>query len=71
MTQDEFEKQYAIRSKITVARLRELRRYAIPCTCDYENCQGWQMICLDDLILEDDFIEIPEPYRTKMRQLKW
>ncbi len=43
MTKGEFEQGYAQRSGITVARLHELGRYAVPCDCGHEDCKGWQM----------------------------
>lgn len=44
MTKEEFEQQYAERSHVTVERLHELGRYAVPCDCGDESCQGWQML---------------------------
>ncbi len=44
MTAEEFERQYAERSGITVERLRELGRVVRPCNCGDESCQGWQSI---------------------------
>ena len=43
ITADEFERQYAERSGMTV---EELRGYLTvrPCECDYEDCEGWQMV---------------------------
>ena len=43
MTRDEFEAWYAARSGITVAQLRAYGRYAEPCDCDADMCQGWAM----------------------------
>ncbi len=43
MVLEEFEKGYAERSGITVEKLHELGYYGIPCDCDYELCEGWQM----------------------------
>lgn len=40
---DEFERSYAERSGMTVEELRELGCRVVPCDCDYEGCQGWQM----------------------------
>ena len=42
MTAEEFERQYAERSGITVERLRELGRIVAPCDCGEEYCEGWQ-----------------------------
>lgn len=35
---------YARRSKRTLAELRALGRDVRPCSCDYEECEGWQMV---------------------------
>ena len=48
MTKDEFEEQYAERSGLTVARLQELGRGAVPCHCEYSECEGWQMVNLKE-----------------------
>lgn len=47
MTKDEFEKQYADRSGVTVEFLHEHGRFGKPCDCDEEICQGWQMTHAD------------------------
>lgn len=44
ITAEEFERQYAERSGVTVERLRELGRVVRPCHCDAEGCEGWQSI---------------------------
>lgn len=33
---------------MTLQRLRELGRDVRPCDCDYEQCQGWQMVNVED-----------------------
>ena len=43
MTAGEFEAQYAARSGVTVAQLHAWGRYAEPCVCDVDMCQGWAM----------------------------
>lgn len=43
-TRERFELDYAKRSGLTLKELRELDRYAIPCHCNFEQCQGWQMV---------------------------
>jgi hypothetical protein len=40
---DEFEAQYAARSGVTVAWLHAHGRYAEPCDCGADMCQGWAM----------------------------
>lgn len=42
MTAEEFEKQYAARSGITVEQLREMGRIVAPCHCGEDMCEGWQ-----------------------------
>lgn len=43
MTKNEFERAYARRSGITVKQLHKLGRYAKPCNCGEEICEGWQI----------------------------
>lgn len=43
LTGEEFERQYAERSAMTVEQLREWR-IVVRCDCDYEGCQGWAMV---------------------------
>lgn len=47
MTADEFEQQYAARSKVTVEELRALGRIVLPCDCGEDDCEGWQSISRD------------------------
>lgn len=42
-TADEFAREYAARSGVTVDWLREHGREARPCDCGDEMCEGWQM----------------------------
>lgn len=54
MDKETFEKGYAERSETTVKALHSLGLYGIPCDCDYEFCEGWQMTTKerqDDLTL--------------------
>ena len=44
MTKDEFEKEYAEKSGMTVEELHKKGQYAKECDCEYENCKGWQMV---------------------------
>lgn len=52
MTAEEFERQYAERSGITVERLRELGRIVAPCDCGDELCEGWQSTTAERLAEE-------------------
>ncbi len=40
----DFERQYAERCQMTWAALRRLGRVTRPCRCDYDGCEGWQML---------------------------
>jgi len=54
LTADEFEAQYAARSGMTVRQLHSFGRYAKPCHCDSDMCQGWAMgHQQEDAIAED------------------
>lgn len=44
LTQTQFIKEYCDRSKITEQELNDLGRFAIPCDCEDESCNGWAMI---------------------------
>lgn len=44
MTKLEFLRGYAKRSGVTVEQLSKWGRYAKPCYCGDESCQGWQMV---------------------------
>jgi hypothetical protein len=54
MTAEEFERQYAERSGLTVERLRALGRVVIPCRCGWNECEGWQSVSKQNA--EDPFI---------------
>lgn len=43
MTKEEFETEYAARSRTTVDSLRRMGREALPCDCGEPECLGWQM----------------------------
>jgi hypothetical protein len=54
MTADEFEAAYARRSRVTVAILHQWGRYAQPCDCGDELCEGWALgYQWEDAIVED------------------
>ncbi len=57
MTAEEFERQYAERSGITVEQLRKMGRIVVPCDCDYELCEGWQSTTAERLADERRFRE--------------
>lgn len=44
MTEEEFEQAYAERAGMTVEQLRASGRVVRPCDCDYELCEGWQLV---------------------------
>jgi hypothetical protein len=43
LTAEDFEAAYAERSRMTVAELHSWGRYAEPCDCSDEFCEGWGM----------------------------
>lgn len=43
MTKDEFEKEYALRSKVSVEWLHQQGQIAMPCDCGETGCEGWKM----------------------------
>jgi hypothetical protein len=43
-TAEDFERDYAERSGMTVERLRELGRVVRPCDCGEAGCEGWQSV---------------------------
>jgi hypothetical protein len=44
MTKDEFERDYAERSGVTVEWLHEQGQFPAPCDCGLEFCRGWAMV---------------------------
>ncbi len=44
MEAEEFFHQYAERSGTTVEQLREWGQEVFPCDCDWEECEGWQVM---------------------------
>lgn len=40
---EDFYKWYAQNSCISVAKLREMGGYAVPCYCENRACTGWEM----------------------------
>lgn len=44
LTAEEFARQYAERSGVTVEWLREQGHDVRPCDCDDDICTGWQMV---------------------------
>jgi hypothetical protein len=43
ITAEEFERGYAERSGVTIEWLHTHGRYAEPCDCGDDGCEGWQM----------------------------
>lgn len=43
MTKEEFIRQYAHNSGVSVKWLIDHQLEAVPCLCEYHMCQGWQM----------------------------
>lgn len=44
ISNEEFEREYAERSGISLDELRALGLRPYTCKCDYEECQGFQML---------------------------
>lgn len=44
VTLEQFEERYARESGVTVEWLHENGSEGRPCDCDYEDCEGWQMV---------------------------
>ena len=42
-TAEEFERWYAVNSKVTVSFLHKNGRYGKSCDCKEDGCTGWQM----------------------------
>lgn len=47
MTGEEFLAAYAKRSGMTVEAVQEYGLRAVPCSCDYEHCEGWVVLNRD------------------------
>lgn len=47
MTKEQYIKQYAENSSVTVEWLKEHNQIAVKCNCDYRNCKGWVMVDKD------------------------
>ena len=65
ITRQEFEEQYAARSGISIEWLKREGQISLPCHCDEDGCQGWQMVSWR-LLLPVDLEFIPEPYKTEV-----
>lgn len=51
-SRDDFEREYAERTGVSVEQLHKWGRYAVPCEgCDYPACEGWQMVNREDHLL--------------------
>lgn len=55
MTAEEFERQYAERSGLTVQQLRKYGRIVVPCDCGDPTCEGWQSTTPERLKDEQEF----------------
>lgn len=54
MTREEFIKAYCQRSQISWKEWQEkFHRIALPCHCDADECQGWQMVNVLEIIQID------------------
>jgi len=55
MTRDEFTEEYAKYSGVTVPWLLRFM-VILPCSCDYEKCQGWKTVTKASLLCDHDHI---------------
>lgn len=67
ITRQEFEAEYAKKSGVTLAWLWEMGRISLPCHCEEDGCQGWQMRGLG-AITDYDLQFIPEPYKSEIER---
>jgi hypothetical protein len=72
MTKDEFEQGYAKRSKVTVEWLHENGQFGLPCYCEQEGCEGWQMVYLTQRAADGAWrcgcgVEVPAHYPNCFR----
>lgn len=51
MTKEDFIKQYAARSSMTVEQFHATQ-VALPCRCDYDKCQGWAAVSNNELSIK-------------------
>lgn len=54
LTAEEFERQYAEGSGVTVEWLREQGQVVRPCDCGLEGCSGWQSVSAEAAAEIDD-----------------
>ena len=47
---DQFERDYAHRSGISVERLRELGRVVVRCRCGEPECEGWASVSRENAV---------------------
>lgn len=54
ISKEEFEKQYAENSKMSIEELRKNGLRVVPCDgadCDYDKCEGWKVEFFPSVIL--------------------
>jgi hypothetical protein len=65
MTAEEFERQYAQRSGLTIEELRGLGRIVATCHCGEVTCQGWQFTTperlAEELAMREIILLEPDP----------
>jgi hypothetical protein len=47
ITKEEFERQYAEKSGVTIEWLHAHGQFAEPCDCEWDECKGWAMVGRD------------------------
>jgi hypothetical protein len=48
ITREKFIEQYTKVSAEMYVHMNERGRFAVPCECEWANCEGWQMTHADD-----------------------
>ena len=48
ITREKFIEQYTKASAELYEKMNERGRFAVPCECEWENCEGWQMTHADE-----------------------
>lgn len=67
MTAAEFLAGYAERSGITTEELLEVGLVVVPCSCDFEECNGWGVVHVDNLAPD----EVPADLGKGKELLPW
>ncbi len=61
LSQLEFIKKYMENSNITKEQLSKMDLIAVPCNCGENNCKGWAMVSINNLIRHIDLYVTLKP----------